>query len=61
MHKSKKKAIIEKLTFIINRMPDLLSFHELPGSKLFIPGKKGGIRLVGDGYVEFNNLSRLGF
>jgi hypothetical protein len=56
MREPQKKVIIDKLTFIINGMPDLSSFHELLGPKSFIPGKKGGLRLVGDGYVEFNNL-----
>jgi hypothetical protein len=55
MHESQKKVIIDKLTFIINGMPDQLSFHDLQESKSF-KGKKGGIILVGDGYVEFNNL-----
>lgn len=55
MLESKKKCIMNKLTLIINGMSDQLSYHDLPEPKL-IKGIKGGIILVGDGYVEFNTL-----
>src|SRR5438876_10343057 len=59
MHKQKKQAIIDKLTFIINTMPDVSAFIAAPPPKRQQVVEDGAIFLVGDGYATFDKLCNM--
>src|SRR6266581_7077628 len=56
MDEQKKQDIIDKLTSIINTMPDVSAFIAAPPPKRDQSVEDGFIFLVGDGYTTFDRL-----
>ncbi len=59
MHQNKKKALADKLNFVITHNTDPALFLEAPGHKKAFTTEGGVICIVEDAYTEFNKINKM--
>jgi len=59
MDEQKKQAVIDKLTFIINSMPDHSAYLAAPPPRIEQVVEDGILFLAGDSYVAFGGLCHM--